>query len=50
VAVAERLGDRFGSGTLFVPLAAVTQPQGVVAGIARGVGADLAGTGAPLGP
>jgi predicted ATPase/class 3 adenylate cyclase len=48
VAVAERLRDRFAAGIVFVPLAAVTRPEQVVAGIARAVGADLAGTDAPL--
>jgi predicted ATPase len=48
VAVAERVADRFAAGTAFVPLAAATRPEQVVAGIARAVGADLAGTDAPL--
>ncbi len=48
VAVGERLGDRFGAGTVFVPLAEVTQPKLVLAAIGRAVGADLAGTGSPL--
>ena len=48
VAVAERLRDRFAAGTVFVPLAAVTRPELALAGIARAVGADLAGTRAPL--
>ena len=48
VAVGERLGDRFGAGTAFVPLAAVTDPGLVLAGIARAVGAELAGAGSPL--
>jgi predicted ATPase/class 3 adenylate cyclase len=48
VAVAEGLGDRFAAGIVFVALAAVTRPEQVVAGIARAVGADLAGTRAPL--
>jgi predicted ATPase/class 3 adenylate cyclase len=48
VAVAERLRDRFAAGIVFVPLAAVTRPEQVLAGIARAVGADLAGTRAPL--
>jgi predicted ATPase/class 3 adenylate cyclase len=48
VAVAERLRDRFAAGIVFVPLAAVTRPEQVVAGIARAVGADLAGMRAPL--
>ena len=48
VAVGERAGGRFGAGTAFVPLAAVTQPGQVLAGVARAVGAELAGTGSPL--
>ena len=48
VAVGARLGDRFGAGTAFVPLAAVTQPELVLAGVARAVGAELAGAGSPL--
>jgi len=48
VAVAERLRDRFAAGIVFVPLASVTRPEPVLGGIARAVGADLAGTHAPL--
>ena len=48
VAVGERLRDRFGAGTAFVPLAAVTDPGLVLAGVARAVGAELAGAGSPL--
>ena len=48
LAVAGRVGGRFGSGAVFVPLAGVTAPELVVGGIGRAVGADLAGTGAPL--
>ena len=48
LAVGERIGGHFGSGAVFVPLAGVTQPELVVGGIGRAVGADLAGTGAPL--
>ncbi|HZA79980.1 MAG TPA: adenylate/guanylate cyclase domain-containing protein, partial [Actinomycetes bacterium] len=48
VAVAEHLRDRFAAGIVFVPLAAVTRPELALAGIARVVGADLAGTHAPL--
>jgi predicted ATPase len=40
--------SRFGAGTAFVPLAAVTDPGLVLAGVARAVGAELAGTGSPL--
>ena len=45
VAVGERLRDRFGAGTVFVPLEAVTDPGLVLAAIGRAAGADLAGTG-----
>jgi predicted ATPase/class 3 adenylate cyclase len=48
VAVAERLHDRFGAGTAFVPLAAVTDPGLVLGSVARAVGADLGGAGSPL--
>jgi predicted ATPase/class 3 adenylate cyclase len=48
VAVGERLADRFGAGTAFVPLGAVTQPGLVLPGVARAVGAELAGTGSPV--
>jgi len=48
VAVGERLRGRFGAGAVFVPLAEVTDPGLVLAGIARAAGADLAGIGSPL--
>jgi predicted ATPase len=48
VAVGERLRDRFGAGTVFVPLDSVTDPGQVLAAIGRAAGADLAGTGAPV--
>jgi predicted ATPase len=48
VAVGERLRDRFGAGTAFVPLEAVTDSGQVLATIGRAAGADLAGAGAPL--
>jgi predicted ATPase/class 3 adenylate cyclase len=48
LAVGERAGARFGSSIVFIPLAGVTAPELVVGGIGRAVGADLAGTGAPL--
>jgi predicted ATPase len=48
VAAGERLRDRFGAGTVFVPLAAVTDPGLVLAGIGRAAGADLAETGSRL--
>ena len=48
IAVGERLRDRFGAGTAFVPLDAVTDSRQVLAAIGRAAGADLAGVGAPL--
>jgi len=48
VAVGERLVDRFGGRTAFVPLAAVTEPELVLAGAARAVGVELAGSDSPL--
>jgi predicted ATPase len=48
VAAGERLQARFDPGIAFVPLAAVTQPQLVLAGIGRAVGADLAGAASPV--
>ena len=45
LAAAERLAGRFGAGTVFVPLEAVTDPGQVLAAIGRAAGADLAGTG-----
>src|SRR5262249_2879941 len=44
VAAAERLRGRFGESIVFVPLAAVTEPDLVLPGSGRAVGADLAGT------
>jgi predicted ATPase len=44
LAAGERLRDRFAGGAAFVPLAAVTDPGQVLAGIARAVGADQSGT------
>ncbi|HTF09897.1 MAG TPA: DUF4062 domain-containing protein, partial [Asanoa sp.] len=48
VAAAERLHDRFAARVVFVPLAGLTEPDQVMAAIARNVGADLAGAVAPL--
>jgi predicted ATPase len=48
LAVGERVGDHFDAGTAFVPLAGVTEPEQVLAGIGRAVGADLVGTHSPL--
>jgi predicted ATPase len=48
MAVGERLQGRFGAGTVFVPLEAVTSPELVLAAIGRMAGADLAGAGSPL--
>ena len=45
LAAGERLAGRFGAGTVFVPLEAVTDPGRVLAAIGRAAGADLAGTG-----
>ena len=50
VAVAKRLAGRFGAGTTFVPLAPVTQPELVLTGVARAVGAELAGASSPVEP
>jgi predicted ATPase len=47
VAAGERLRDRFGAGTVFVPLDSVTDPGVVLAAIGRAAGADLAGAGVP---
>lgn len=47
VAVADRLRDRFGAGTVFVPLETITERERVLAAISRAVGADL-GTASPL--
>lgn len=48
VAVGERLVDRFDARIAFVALAAVTEPELVLAGVARAVGVELAGSGSPL--
>ncbi|GAA1874317.1 hypothetical protein GCM10009687_47830 [Asanoa iriomotensis] len=48
IAAAERSRDRFPAGVVFVPLAGATEPDQVIAGIARQCGADLAGTDTPL--
>jgi predicted ATPase len=48
VAAGERLRDRFGAGTVFVPLEAVTDPGLVLAAIGRAAGADLSRTASPL--
>ena len=47
LAVGERLRDRF-DNVAFVPLETATRPEQVLAGIARAVGAGLAGTDSPL--
>ncbi|MEV4539187.1 DUF4062 domain-containing protein [Asanoa sp. NPDC049518] len=47
VAAAERARGRFSAGVVFVPLADVTEPDQVVAAIARQVGADVAGAATP---
>ena len=43
LAVGERVSDRFGSGIALVPLAAVTEPEVALAGVARAVGLALTG-------
>ena len=48
MAVGERLRENCDAGAVFVPLAAVTEPERVLAGIALAVGADLVGTASPL--
>jgi predicted ATPase len=48
LAVGARLQDRFGASLVFVPLAAVTDAQLVLAGIGRALGADLTGAASPL--
>src|SRR6202034_1136904 len=48
LAVAGRLQDRFDAGIVFAPLAAVTDPQLVLAAISRALGADLGQTDSPL--
>jgi predicted ATPase len=48
LAAGGRLRDGFGGGVAFVPLAAVTDPGQVLAGIARAVGAGQSGMGAPV--
>jgi predicted ATPase len=48
VAAGERLRDRFGAGTVFVPLDSVTDPGRVLAAIGRAAGAGLAGTASPV--
>jgi predicted ATPase len=48
LAAGERLRDRFGAGTAFVPLDSVTDPGQVLAAIGRAAGADLAGVGSPV--
>src|SRR5262249_42577262 len=48
LAVGERLGKRFDGGVVFVPLAAVTAPEQVLASVGRALGADLSGVDAVL--
>lgn len=47
-AAGERLADRFGAGTVFVPLDTVTDPRLVLPAIGRMAGADLAQMSSPL--
>jgi predicted ATPase len=48
IAVGERLIDQYRAGTVFVPLAAVTDPALVLETVGRAANADLSGTGSPL--
>jgi len=48
VAVGERLRDRFDAGTVFIPLASVTEPNLVLESIGRAVGTRMSGTSSPL--
>ncbi len=48
LAVGKRLGGSFGASIAFASLAAVTDPGLVLAGVARTVGAELAGADSPL--
>jgi predicted ATPase len=48
IAVGERLHDQYRAGTVFVPLAAVTDPALVLDSIGRAANADLSGAGSPL--
>jgi predicted ATPase len=48
VAVGERLGDRYGSRAVFVPLASVAKPELVLVNVARTVAADITRTQSPL--
>ena len=48
IAVGERLQDQYRAGTVFVPLAAVTDPALVLESIGRAANADLSGTDSPL--
>jgi len=48
VAAGERLRDRFGGGTVFVPRDTATEPGLALAAVGRMAGADLARTGPPL--
>ena len=48
IAVGEQLDDRYPHGTVFVPLAAITQPELVLPRIANAVGATVEGARGPL--
>jgi len=48
LAVGERLHNGFDEGSVFVPLAGLTEREQVLAGIGRAVEADLVGTESPL--
>jgi hypothetical protein len=42
-AAAERVADRFNADVVFVPLAAITQPEQVLTSIGRAMGPTLGG-------
>jgi predicted ATPase len=48
LAVGDRLRDRFGAGTAFVPLETITEPGLVLAAVGRAARADLAGVGSSV--
>src|SRR5262249_59048890 len=47
VAVGERLGERFGAGTVFVALEAIMEAEMVLGAIGRAVGADRGAASSP---
>ena len=48
VAAAERVGDSFDAGVVFVPLDTLHEPELVLTGVLRAAGGDLAGVASPL--